>query len=129
VAQIRRLLKIVRLFAEYSLFYRALLQKRPVILRSLLIVATPELIPSYIRLLEILDQKKPPSFYQKSQSFYQKKPIYKLTLLANVLIQQTARYIVDPKSFKCSQKSPIIPSKKAYNPIKKPTMQTNSTGG
>ena len=28
-------------FAEYSLFYRALLQKRPVILRSLLIVATP----------------------------------------------------------------------------------------
>ena len=30
-------------FAEYSLFYRALLQKRPVILRSLLIVATPYL--------------------------------------------------------------------------------------
>jgi len=29
--------------AEYSLFYRALLQKRPVILRSLLIVATPYL--------------------------------------------------------------------------------------
>ena len=28
-------------FAEYSLFYRALLQKRPTILRSLLIVATP----------------------------------------------------------------------------------------
>jgi len=28
-------------FAEYSLFYRALLQNRPVILRSLLIVATP----------------------------------------------------------------------------------------
>jgi len=28
-------------FAEYSLFYRALLQKRPIILRSLLIVATP----------------------------------------------------------------------------------------
>ena len=27
-------------FAEYSLFYRALLQKRPMILRSLLIVAT-----------------------------------------------------------------------------------------
>jgi len=27
--------------AEYSLFYRALLQKRPIILRSLLIVATP----------------------------------------------------------------------------------------
>jgi len=30
-------------FAEYSLFYRALLQKRPMILRSLLIVATPYL--------------------------------------------------------------------------------------
>jgi len=28
-------------FAEYSLFYRAFLQKRPMILRSLLIVATP----------------------------------------------------------------------------------------
>jgi len=28
-------------FAEYRLFYRALLQKRPIILRSLLIVATP----------------------------------------------------------------------------------------
>ena len=33
-------------FAEYSLFYRALLQKRPMILRSLLIVAT-----AYRRLL------------------------------------------------------------------------------
>ena len=30
-------------FAEYNLFYRALLQKRPIILRSLLIVATPYL--------------------------------------------------------------------------------------
>ena len=28
-------------FAEYSLFHRALLQKRPIILRSLLIEATP----------------------------------------------------------------------------------------
>ena len=28
-------------FAEYRLFYRALLQKRPMILKSLLIVATP----------------------------------------------------------------------------------------
>jgi len=28
-------------FVEYSLFYKALLQKRPVILRSLLIVAIP----------------------------------------------------------------------------------------
>jgi len=30
-------------FAEYHLFYRALLQKRRIILRSLLIVATPYL--------------------------------------------------------------------------------------
>ena len=29
-------------FAEYRLFYRALLQKRPIILRSLLVVATPD---------------------------------------------------------------------------------------
>jgi len=34
-------LKIQVSFAEYSLFYRAGLQKRPIILRSLLIVATP----------------------------------------------------------------------------------------
>jgi len=30
-------------FAEYRLFYRTLLQKKPVILRSLLIIATPHL--------------------------------------------------------------------------------------
>jgi len=41
VATISRLLKIIGLFAEYHLFYRALLQKRPIILRSLLIIATP----------------------------------------------------------------------------------------
>ena len=34
-------LKVYVSFAEYSLIYRALLQKRPKILRSLLIVATP----------------------------------------------------------------------------------------
>jgi len=34
-------LKLQVSFAEYSLFYRALLQKRPIILRSLLIAATP----------------------------------------------------------------------------------------
>ena len=34
-------LKLQDSFAEYSLFHRALLQKRPIILRSLLIVATP----------------------------------------------------------------------------------------
>jgi len=42
VATIRRLLKMKGLFfAEYSLFYRALLHKRPMFLRSLLIEATP----------------------------------------------------------------------------------------
>jgi len=35
-------LKLQVSFAEYSLFYRALLQKRPIMLRSLLIVATPQ---------------------------------------------------------------------------------------
>ena len=34
-------LKVQVSFAEYTLFYRALLHKRPIILRSLLIVATP----------------------------------------------------------------------------------------
>jgi len=41
VATISRLLKMYVSFAEYRLFNRALLQKRPVIWRSLLIVATP----------------------------------------------------------------------------------------
>jgi len=41
VAMISRLLKLQASFAEYRLFYRALLQKRHIILRSLLIVATP----------------------------------------------------------------------------------------
>ena len=34
-------LKLQVSFADYSLLHRALLQKRPIILRSLLIVATP----------------------------------------------------------------------------------------
>ena len=41
VATISRLLKIIGLFGRHSLFYRALLQKRPILLRSLLIIATP----------------------------------------------------------------------------------------
>ena len=41
VATISMLLKIYVCCAAYSLFYRALLQKRLIILRSLLIVATP----------------------------------------------------------------------------------------
>ena len=38
-------LKVQVSFTEYSLFYRALLQKRPTILRSLLVVATPYDVP------------------------------------------------------------------------------------
>jgi len=41
VASMSRLLKLQVSFAEYSLFYRAPVQKRPAILRSLLLVATP----------------------------------------------------------------------------------------
>jgi len=41
VDAISRLLIVIGLFAEYRLFYRALLQKRPITLRSLLMVATP----------------------------------------------------------------------------------------
>ena len=42
MATISRFLKIIGLFCRISsLFYRALLQKRPIILRSLLVVATP----------------------------------------------------------------------------------------
>ena len=43
VATISRLLKMIGLsFAEYSFFYWARLQKKPIILRSLLIVASPQ---------------------------------------------------------------------------------------
>ena len=58
VATISKLLKFMGLFCENSLFYRALLQKRPIILRSLLIVATPYLdidvvtIDSYSALIQ-----------------------------------------------------------------------------
>jgi len=45
-------------FAEYSLFYRALLQRRPVILRSLLIVATPylECTPLSMISIEVMER-------------------------------------------------------------------------
>ena len=45
VATISRLLKFKGLFCRNSLFTRALLQKRPMILRSLLIVVTPYVRP------------------------------------------------------------------------------------
>ena len=40
-------LKLYVSFAEYAFFYRALLQKRPIILRSLVIIATPYLTPMH----------------------------------------------------------------------------------
>ena len=45
-------LKISVSFAEYSLFYRALLQKRPVFLGSLLVVATPYCLPTHLLTFE-----------------------------------------------------------------------------
>jgi len=42
-------LKLQVSFAEYSLCYRSLLQKRPTILRSILIVATPYVILTWYR--------------------------------------------------------------------------------
>ena len=52
MAEISRLLKIICIsFAEYLLFCRALLQKRPIILRSLLIVATPWSKRRFLRFL------------------------------------------------------------------------------
>ena len=46
--------------SEYSLFYRALLQKRPMILRSLLIVAIPYVVPyCYSLFYRALLQKRP----------------------------------------------------------------------
>jgi len=41
-------LKVYVSFTEYSLFYKALLQQRPIILRSLLIVATPYTYLEYV---------------------------------------------------------------------------------
>ena len=41
-------LKLYVSFAEYNLFYRALLQKRPMILRRLLIVVTPYPLPLHV---------------------------------------------------------------------------------
>ena len=41
VATMSRRLKMIGLFGRISSLYRALLQKKPIILRSLLVVATP----------------------------------------------------------------------------------------
>ena len=48
-----RSLKLQASFAEDSLFYRAILQKRRIILRSLLIIATPYLLSAYVSKISI----------------------------------------------------------------------------
>jgi len=52
-------LKLYVSFAVYILFYRALLQKRPITLRSLLIVATPYSIPLIGLFCKRAVQKRP----------------------------------------------------------------------
>ena len=49
--------KIYVSFAEYSLFYRALLQKRPVILWSLLVAGTPHRSHAYMRYYRVFSTK------------------------------------------------------------------------
>jgi len=65
-------------FAEYSLFYMALLQKRPVNLRSLLIVATPYHVQ--VRMEVVIEN----SFAEYSlfyMALLQKRPIHLRSLL------------------------------------------------
>jgi len=53
--------KLLVSFAEYRLFYRALLQKRPTILRSLLIVATPCVVScAHSRMYSTCCERTPP---------------------------------------------------------------------
>jgi len=71
VATISRLLIIMVSFAEYRLFCRALLQKRPVILRGLLIVATPYSSISRLLIIMVSFAKEP---YERDY-ILQKRPI------------------------------------------------------
>ena len=58
----RRIDKIIGLFAEYRLFYRSLLQKRPIILSILLTIASPSIYPHespiYVPKSAVSPQKK-----------------------------------------------------------------------
>jgi len=77
-------------FAEYRLFYRALLQKRPVILRSLLIVVAP-----YLQVRAVSRQVKLPKsrkFWKDRNSeksadyhIYSEKSFWKVSSLPNLL--------------------------------------------
>ena len=51
-------LKLQVSFTEYRLFYRALWQKRPIISRSQLIVATPYLLKAPAKWIELVQKKK-----------------------------------------------------------------------
>jgi len=53
-------------FAEHSLFYRALLQRRPIILKSLLIVATPyQISPQFWYLFSNIIRRYPDAKFMK----------------------------------------------------------------
>jgi len=61
-------LKLWVFFAEYSLFKRALMQKRPIILRSLLIVATPSCV--------LLLQKKTHKYVKETHKYVKETHTY-----------------------------------------------------
>jgi len=71
-------------FVEYSLFYRALLQKRPIILRSLLIIATP-----YVNTLSYAQVATHTHTYNRSKAYF-----FNDTLLHSIYIYKyTHRHI------------------------------------
>jgi len=92
VATISRLLKVYVSFAEYRLFYRALLQKRPTIWRSLLIVATPcHSTMGWLRFVGSLKLKV--SFAKepyKRDNILQKRPV----ILRSLLIVATSYHSI-----------------------------------
>ena len=102
VATISRLLKIIGLFAGYGLFYRSLLQKRPIIWRSLIGAATP---CAWVRPILPLTS---PTFKYKSPDIVAKNP--KLRYEAHVpwcvlkLLRVCCNVLVSPIF---PQKSPI----------------------
>jgi len=63
-------LKLQVSFAEYSLFYRAVLQKRPIILRSLQVVATPYHQPRdhYVLFRNLQVEECPIPLFHKSRN-------------------------------------------------------------
>jgi len=84
-------LKLQVSFAEYRLIYRSLLQKRPIILRSLLIVATPPWTMGWLRLVCSLKLQISFAEYRLiCRSLLQKRPI----ILRSLPIEATPCYHV-----------------------------------